>query len=171
MQPSAACVGVSCKHDTSLRIQKLFFFKNNNNHSENSIKIKLGASDKSMEIKVLCKSDVCLPGHVPDHKGAALYCIQMSCLGKLSSSGKQAQKTILHKSLERTLHILERFSYFTHYTSTTAVKVINNPPLIFTHLRCICSKNALQNCIKTTPVMNSSFSISYCTQLSPRVKT
>lgn len=45
-----------------------------------------------MEIKVLCKSDVCLPGHVPDHKGAALYCIQMSCLGKLSSYGKQAQR-------------------------------------------------------------------------------
>lgn len=154
---------------------RIIIFLNNNNHSENSIKIKLGASDKFMEIKVLCKSDVCLPGHVPDHKGAALYCIQMSSLGKLSSSGKQAQKTILHKSLERTLHILERFSYCTHYTSTTAVKVINNPPLIFTHLRCICSKkkkkNALQNCIKTTPVMNSPFSISYCTQPSPRVKT
>lgn len=80
-------------------------------------------------------------------------------------------KTILHKSLERTLHILERFSYFTHYTSTTAVKVINNPPLIFTHLRCICSKKCVVKLHKTTPVMNSSFSISYCTQLSPRVKT
>lgn len=99
-----------------------------------------------MEIKVLCKSDVCLPGHVPDHKGAALYCIQMSSLGKLSSFGKQAQKTILHESLERTLHILERFSYCTHYTSTTAVKVINNPPLIFTHLRCICSKKKKKKC-------------------------
>lgn len=139
------------------------------------MKIKLGASDKFVEIKVLCKSDVCLPGHVPDHKGAALYCIQMSCLRKLSSNAKRAQKTILHKSLERTLHSSEELSYSTHYTPMTAVKVINNPPLIFSHLRCFCSEKkknvAKLHKKKTTPVMNSLFYISYCMQLSPRVKT
>lgn len=51
------------QHDTSLRSHQKKHKKqkrNNNNHCENSIKIKLGASDKFMEIKVLCKSDACL---------------------------------------------------------------------------------------------------------------
>lgn len=52
------------------------------------------------------------------------------------------------KSLECMLHILGRFSYFTHCTpTTTAVKMTNNPPLIFTHLwKCIAKLHENNTC-------------------------
>lgn len=78
---------------------------------KNSIKFQLEASDKFMEIQVVCKSVVSL-AQCQITRGCTLYCLQIISMRKLSSDDKQVQK-------ETALHILKEISYLLALTRLT----------------------------------------------------
>lgn len=124
-----------------------------------------------MEMKVLCKSDACL-AMCQITRGLRYIAFKWVASENWAATPNRPKTQYCTKSLKRTQHISERFSYFTQCTPTKAIKVINNPTFMITDLCSFCSKNALLKLHKTnTCVMNSLFSVSSRTKPSARVRT
>lgn len=91
-----------------------------------------------MEIKVLCKSDVCL-AMCQITRGLHYIAFKLAASENSTATPNRPKNNIACKSGEFIAYFrgvgeeggLWGISYFTHNISPIAIKVINNPPLIF----------------------------------------